>query len=85
MGLVGLFRQEEIRAFHLLSPTWIDDHAPPRSDEPAYDPLGSDITGRFRRWTKAEFLALAAKARGPRSQGFLERFFDENTDEDPDQ
>jgi hypothetical protein len=81
MGLVGLFRQEDIRAFHLLSPTWIDDHAPARSDEPAYVPLDSEITGRFKRWTKAEFLSLAAKARGPRSRGFLERFFDEESED----
>jgi len=81
MGLVGLFRQEDIRAFHLLSPTWIDDHAPARSDEPAYVPLDSEITARFKRWTKAEFLSLAAKARGPRSRGFLERFFDEESED----
>lgn len=82
IGLAGLFRQEGIRAFHLLSPSWIDHHLPPRTNDPAYIPLDPEITGRFRRWARAEFLALASKQGRARGRNLLDRFFD---GEDPEE
>lgn len=82
IGLAGLFRQEDIRAFHLLSPSWIDHHLPPRTDDPAYIPLDPEITGRFRRWTRAEFLSLASQASPARGRRFLDRFFDNDSEDE---
>lgn len=61
-GLPGYFRQEDLHAFPLISPTWIDEHDARESAEPAFVPLSHESFGTFRRWTRAEFVLLMKDA-----------------------